>query len=484
MPTKPIIGYSAANTPIYGGAGTLTPNVPTTIPFSSVNTTPMNTPVVPPSTSGNGLSSYIENTVQNTNDQALTDSKNKVDESGNAYLKELLNSSNIASTVDYSGVDTAKKESDRLSAQIMGDAKATRDQIQTLKDTFSGSTEGLQQAIGSIQNKAANHQADLAILKYVADNDYQGAAQIADRQLQNKLEASRVRLDALKFIYQENKESFNKADERLYNAQIKKEDAALKKQTEIETDIKNVKLEASKNGADLATLQKIGKATTLDEAIQAAGQYGTDPLDRAIKKAQLANLTGKGSDIKIVKINGQDYIQNADGTFSKPQLPQNQADQQAIKDKVKKIDDILKSPALNTVVGPNVFARTDFLFHNKLSGATSNFKASIQQLTKELTLEKLQSAKAAGATFGALSEGELELLSGAATKLDNYAVKDKNGRVLYYNASEKDFKEELETIKNYTQRAVDLTTDNYINSLDSSLRSPQNLYLNAGYNTN
>ena len=127
------------------------------------------------------------------------------------------------------------------------------------------------------------------------------------------------------------------------------------------------------------------------------------------------------------------------------QFQQAQAEQ-----KVGQIGEILSNKALgNGVVGTNFLARSSLL--NKFSGATSNTIAGIEQLRSQLSLDALIKAKAQGATFGALSEGELQLLSASATKIGTWAITDKSGKVKGYNANIKDFKKELDNINNFAK---------------------------------
>lgn len=105
---------------------------------------------------------------------------------------------------------------------------------------------------------------------------------------------------------------------------------------------------------------------------------------------------------------------------------------------------LLDNSYLKQAVGPNFLARAvDW------TGQKSNFIAGIQQLTQQLTLDQLQNAKKNGATFGALSEGELSLVNQSATKLNSWAIKDKAGNVTGYNVDEADFKKELSKINNF-----------------------------------
>jgi len=60
-------------------------------------------------------------------------------------------------------------------------------------------------------------------------------------------------------------------------------------------------------------------------------------------------------------------------------------------------------------------------------------------------------AKAQGATFGALSDSELQILSNSATKIESWAEKDGKGNVVGYKVSEGTFKKELDRINNFAK---------------------------------
>lgn len=115
-------------------------------------------------------------------------------------------------------------------------------------------------------------------------------------------------------------------------------------------------------------------------------------------------------------------------------------------------DNILNSPGLSGAVGPNWISRLGPIA--SLTGATSNFIASVEQLTNQQTLNSLLALKQAGGTLGALNESELILLQNAASKINNWAKKDENGRVVAYQASEKDFRNEINRIKSLAQKAI------------------------------
>jgi len=130
-------------------------------------------------------------------------------------------------------------------------------------------------------------------------------------------------------------------------------------------------------------------------------------------------------------------------------------------DQVNIITALKDDPALSALVGPNAIARIGTGFRNA-TGQAQNFIGSIQKLTGGLTLQNLIDAKANGATFGALSIPELQLLAASASKIAGWEIhedpKDPNSKVIGYNVSEKAFKEELDYIRTQTQRAIALKT--------------------------
>lgn len=183
------------------------------------------------------------------------------------------------------------------------------------------------------------------------------------------------------------------------------------------------------------------------------------PLDLQLKKAQIAstnraNQTAAKLDTQIVDVNGTKVLINSQTgaiikTLSSGDTATTLQQQAQSKANIDLISGLTSSSALNSSVGPNYFARLSVF--NQLSGAKSNFIAGVQQLTSQLTLDTLIKAKAQGATFGALSEGELNILSGAASKLNTWAIKDSSGNVTGYNTSEKDFRAELDKINNFAK---------------------------------
>jgi hypothetical protein len=164
-----------------------------------------------------------------------------------------------------------------------------------------------------------------------------------------------------------------------------------------------------------------------------------------------------GSSGKVVNINGTDYVQNADGTFSAPNLPttpQSTEKIDTLKQKVALIDSLLTSKGLAGSVGPYGVSRWTPFTADKAE--RKEFAAGVNQLIGQETIDTLLNLKKQGGTLGALSDNERFMLQSAASKIGSWQIKDAQGNPTgEYEVSEDAFKAELNRIKELTQKAID-----------------------------
>ncbi len=116
---------------------------------------------------------------------------------------------------------------------------------------------------------------------------------------------------------------------------------------------------------------------------------------------------------------------------------------------VQNISSLTTHEGMSKAVGTNKLARWTPFKADVTTGKVSDFIASVDQLTKGLTLDNLISAKERGATFGALSIPEMKLLEDSATKINAWRRTNEDGSTAFFNAAERDFKRELDTINNF-----------------------------------
>src|SRR3990167_5386127 len=138
------------------------------------------------------------------------------------------------------------------------------------------------------------------------------------------------------------------------------------------------------------------------------------------------------------------------GTILDPNTPEGRKQLAFNKGQIDQIGNILSSGTIKTAVGPNIFSRYG-AFRNILVPSAANFIGDVEQLRSQLSLDALINAKERGATFGALSDQELQILSTSGTKIGSWVTKDKSGNVTGYKVKESDFKRELDKINNFAK---------------------------------
>lgn len=268
---------------------------------TSANLAPVKESVLPdkiPSTYA-GMPGAMESLAADARTQAEKERdtlRKEKDTSLDAYMKELIGSGSISSSVDRTAQDAAKKKSDIYTSQIEQEQLATRRRIEELQKNQVGmSATGLAVESERINRESLSKQADLAILQTAANREYDTAASIADRTVAMKMEQSNANLAALKFFYDENKSSFTKADDRIYAEVLAKKEAENRRLERNETAIAQLKLNVAQYGGGAALLSKLSaidttKADAYDKAVAIAGKYATDPLDRAVKQAKINKI--------------------------------------------------------------------------------------------------------------------------------------------------------------------------------------------------
>ena len=122
---------------------------------------------------------------------------------------------------------------------------------------------------------------------------------------------------------------------------------------------------------------------------------------------------------------------------------------------VNTLDSLKDHPGLNTSVGPTALTRIAGIdaFGNK-----DDFIGSVENVVRTLTLNTFAEAKEKGMTFGAMSQGEWDILSESASKIAQWRVYDKEGvpgfrrtteNVAGYDIDETNFKKELDVLSNF-----------------------------------
>lgn len=341
------------------------------------------------------------------------------------------------------------------------------------------------------------------------------------------------------------------AEKKTANAQQLKVNLAMKEIEKVSEFQKTALANAIAGNAPTKVLDAISKASSVKDIVSVGGSYLQSPaekLDLAIKRAQLAKMNREATETtatgggKIVSINGTDYIQNSDGTFSLPNLPgqkdENLTKRVGLEQKLNLFDSILNSGGLSARVGTTALSRKSSFGEkvkaivgstlaggvvgapfggvgavpgaligggvgtvksfgtglvSDITGSGQDFAGSVSQLASAETLDQVLNLKAQGGTLGALNETEGGWLRDAATKINNWEVKDDNGKGTgVWNIDEASFKSEVERLKELTSKAIEraggrIQTEEekqaeFLKEVNAGLMESNNAYAQAGYN--
>ena len=488
-------------------------SVPSTISTASLGTAPAPLPVVQPTyntgaqqSQASQMGAYISSSEQQAtaDEQALRDAKNKEYTDMSQLAMSLGGRSedqfNANNQLDANGNSVnslaGKLRSINAQSQALGLDTLAKQQAEINKATGQNITQSaVQRNTADATRENLINTARLAMESAIVKADYDTAKSYADQIVSAKYDKITAELEAKKLNIENIRDNLTTAEKKVADAtlaRLKKEEQALAEKKANEQAVSKLIIEASPVApTDVLTRAKDiqAKGGSATEVAMALGQYGGDylaneKLKLEMKKVKQAMDT---ESLQQQKLRGEINAQNV--TTAQAQTPEvsawvaninsgkanlsdvpaklksavslglssgttaNPAKLQGYTDTLNLIKGIEDSGALTSVVGPSAFGRIGYTY-NRATGEAQDFTAKVEQLTKGLTLQALIDSKAKGATFGALSEGELKLLADSATRINNYRKEDDNGNV-YYDVNESGFKSALKEIQNYTQTAFE-----------------------------
>lgn len=412
--------------------------------------------------------------------------------------------SDLATAYQTGGVNDAASKIRQLNAQAQAlDLEAQAVPLQVQQESIGrGRTEA---GIAPLQTARLRENAlkalSLGQQAALAQADYQTAKDKADQMItikyadiENQINTKKLQLDALdRFV-------LTPTQERLKEARalaLKKEERELEESKATEKAISDIGMTLGKYGADQSTIQDVLSSKNIKDAIIKAGSKLQDPrakmelesirIDQLIKRAELAKIQRAtallGQPTEAEKKAQATALKNV-----KAQIP-------ALEDKMVLLDGVLSSNAIDSVVGPTFLSRAGGditgIAGRFIAGATAGAVAgvpfagvgaipgaiiggtalasqglsdvfgsrqslisSVNQLTDKAFLDELLSLKERGGTLGQVTEKEGQALRSAASKIGTWEIKNDKGQVIGYNASEKDFKDEINRIRTSTNRIL------------------------------
>lgn len=290
-----------------------------------------------------------------------------------------------------SAKDKFKEDYDRLDRAQQNEIRALEQQPGTMAQKA--------QRQADIERQYAFQKADIALELDIAERRVDRAENTLTNRMNLMLEPLKMQLEMDKFWYNELKTDFTKAEEREFDAILAQEEREIKKIEETENTRKSLLLSAMTQGAPQSVINAIKNGKTVEEAIQAAGQYGADILERQIKQAQLDKLN-----VELSALNEADII-------ATPMTPYEKEKQTRV---LNAVDDLMGRTSLQTVG----FASLGRMLPASLP---RNFKTDLDTLKANIAFGELTAMRSASKTGGALgqvSERELALLEASLAGLD------------------------------------------------------------------
>lgn len=278
------------------------------------------------------------------------------------------------------------------------------------------------------------------------------------------------------------------------------------------TEINSVLNTAIKFGlTDTSLMERIQKATTPLEAKQLAAQYLQDPKAiLEIEQIKIENLLKEAQKDKIIretKLLGEPTKETSRKEKEALKTAQGQID--TLTEKVSLADAILSNPGIRARVGTNIATRTGtgrfgialastatgagagsfagpvgtvvggivglgtglaLGGPSDITGTGQQFSGAVHKLASKEFVDALIAAKSQGATFGALTDKEGDALRAAATQLNDWEIKDKDGKGKgVWNIDEKSFKAEVENIKRLANKAIQKSGGGLLQSDENAL---------------
>lgn len=327
-------------------------------------------------------------------------------------------------------------DKEKLARDLSNEATAIKrdyeEQIAELKKNSEGKLRGaLQSEINDLTEKGNRILSEKMFQYSIANGDFQQAEKLALQAISDMEKADSRRLQLLETAYNFVQNDLSESEK----IQIQQNFTA----QEAERDFERNQLLAEFNynlGAGQRAFDNSLAQSRLNLANQEFMASLNTVIDRGDGNKQLINkVTGK-----VIATYGEGALEGVN-PFTNP-LVKAQAQEQ-----VNSIAKLAYDKGLKNAVGANPFARWSTPF----SGNKEAFVGKVENMVDTLTLLTYAEAKAQGLTFGAMSEGEWNILAKSATAIGNWRIKNDKDKVVGYDVSEKAFKKELDSLTQFAK---------------------------------
>lgn len=274
-------------------------NIPTTITSDMLNASP--TPLKLPEQKTSTLASGVIGSATVANEQVM---KNLEAERAKAEKVKTESGFDVQNIINQAiGIQGSRVQEEQNAnlPKLREDLTAITNEIDSVQRAYQNELKALDSsnmtdagrdaASRGISRKYASQLADLSIVQSARNRNLSTAQANVDRKIELQLEPLKLKLDYQKSVYEDNKDSFTKADDRKYQALIKSTERDLNKEEERVKTLENTKLKfmdiASSLGKDNSVFIAMSKATSPEEVLSIASKNGVISLDDQYKAQQV-----------------------------------------------------------------------------------------------------------------------------------------------------------------------------------------------------
>lgn len=199
---------------------------------------------------------------------------------------------------EEAGIPQLNTQLTEIENELMQKSLAFRREQERIQTT-GGTKAQVATILAEVGRKQNQELADLEVIRAARSNTLTNAQNLVNRKVELEFADKQAQIDALKFIYDENKEVLNKEDDRLFQRAIAREDRGFEiaKQQYAQTEAEKMRYvaNAAQAGADNNTLKAIQGARSLNElyslpGIQNFALSKAEKLDMAYKQAQIDSV--------------------------------------------------------------------------------------------------------------------------------------------------------------------------------------------------
>lgn len=321
--------------------------------------------------------------------------------SKNRLMDRILNSKGQAELTEeaYKDVNPIENELNDINQQIREEQVGLQRKVEELEKNSRGMTTfGLQDEIDRAKTSSLRRQADLSLVQLGVQGRYDTALAQANRAVDVMLEREQKAIDVLRLDYEDNKDLFTQAEQRQFETMQGDRERELTMKADEMKSVKELALNAQRNGAPTTLVQQALATDTTAEALALIGGY-VDRMDRQIQQAQLTKLN------QDIKTTANDL---ANTTGITPEQAERKIEVVSLANELAKSDAIGKKSA----VGASLAKFLPFGQALGLQGNRTAFESKVNTLKSNLTLDNLKLLK------GAMSDKDLLFLNSIGSSLD------------------------------------------------------------------